>query len=486
MTESGRNLAQNIGLLLGPGLALAMLFVGAPDGLSVEGWRVAALLVLMAVWWATEAIPIPATSLLPLIILPVAGAGSAAQVAAGYSNPIVLLLLGGFIVALGIEKWDLHTRIALTIVSLFGQNLKLIAIGFMFATALISAWISNTATTLMMVPIVLSVAAATGDPNGKFSKALLLGVCYAASIGGVATPIGTPTNLIAISWLEQNAGATIGYLQWMAFGVPAMLLLIPLAWYVVVRGLPKPEASAGEAAQAKVLDGISALGRITAPEARAAAIFGVVATLWVARVPVQSLISSNESLSSLSWMLAISDMGIALFGAIAMFLIPAGGGEKRALLKWTEAEKLPWGVLLLFGGGISLGQAVSRTGLSEWLGTLLGGLAGAPGIVIILVAVGMVIYLTEVTSNVATMTTLAPILGAFATFVGLTPESLLGPAALAASCAFMLPVATAPNAIVYATGRLEIKDMIKAGFWINLGGLVIITLIGYYLAPLVL
>lgn len=169
-----------------------------------------------------------------------------------------------------------------------------------------------------------------------------------------------------------------------------------------------------------------------------------------------------------------------------MFLIPAGGGEKRALLKWTEAEKLPWGVLLLFGGGISLGQAVSRTGLSEWLGTLLGGLAGAPGIVIILVAVGMVIYLTEVTSNVATMTTLAPILGAFATFVGLTPESLLGPAALAASCAFMLPVATAPNAIVYATGRLEIKDMIKAGFWINLGGLVIITLIGYYLAPLVL
>lgn len=475
--------AKQIGLILGPALAGLMVLIGAPEGLSDPAWHVGALLVLMAVWWATEAIPIPATSLLPLVALPLIGGGTPGEAAAGYSSTIVLLLLGGFIIALGVERWNLHTRIALNIVSAFGINKPQITAGFMVATALISAWISNTATTLMMVPIALSVAAASGDSSGRFTKALLLGVCYAASIGGVATPIGTPTNLIAIDWLETNADATIGYLQWMAFGVPSLLLLLPLAWFVVTRGVTAGNTSGGAAAQGEVRDRLSALGRITAPELRVAMVFGLVAFLWVVRVPVQA---SLEGVAGFERVGSITDMGIAMFGAVLMFLIPAGGGEKRALLNWPEAEKLPWGVLLLFGGGISLGRAVSRTGLSEWLGDQLGVLSGAPTLLIIFVVVALVIYLTEVTSNVATMTTLAPVLGAFALAVGAAPESFLAPAAVAASCAFMLPVATAPNAIVYASGHLTVGDMIRAGAWINLGGLVIIALVGAYLAPLVL
>ncbi|MAI91325.1 SLC13 family permease [Ponticaulis sp.] len=484
MAWAGRTTSQTVGLVLGPVLALAMAICPVPEGLTLPAWHTAALLVLMAVWWATEAIPIPATALLPLIVIPLIGAGTAGEAAGGYSSTIVLLLLGGFVVAMGIERWNLHTRIALNIVSRSGNRRRFIIAGFMMATALISAWISNTATTLMMVPIAMSVASETGDKEGFFTKAVLLGICYSASIGGVATPIGTPTNLIAIDWLRTNTGEDIGYFQWMAFGVPAMLLLIPLAWFVVTRGLPKRSVSDDpNAAQAEIREHLRALGSISKPEARVAMVFGVVATLWVLRVPIQDFIAP---LPGMGWLSALGDMGIAAFGAVLMFLVPAGGEEKRSLITWEEAVQLPWGVILLFGGGISLGQAVSRTGLSEWLGNMLTALEGAPAIAIVLVVVALVVYLTELTSNVATMTTLAPILGAFAMGIGIAPESLLGPAAVAASCAFMLPVATAPNAIVYASGHMHVKDMIRAGFWINAGAVLIITLIGTYLAPLAL
>ena len=271
------------------------------------------------------------------------------------------------------------------------------------------------------------------------------------------------------------------------FGVPAALLLVPLAWFVLTRGLPlhySDQRGNGEGgAQAEIKDHLNALGRISTPEARVAMVFGLIAFLWVFRLPIQNNLAG---IPGLGWVTYMNDMGIAAFGAVLMFLVPSGGGEKRALLTWDEAEKLPWGVLLLFGGGISLGNAVKSTGLSEWLGGMLAGLQGAPTIVIILVVVALVVYLTEVTSNVATMTTLAPVLGAFAIGVGAPPEAFLGPAAVAASCAFMLPVATAPNAIVYGSKHIYMKDMIQAGFWINLGAVVIITLIGTYLAPMVL
>ncbi|KCZ94200.1 anion transporter [Hyphomonas johnsonii MHS-2] len=461
-----------------------MLLAGAPEGLSFAAWGTAALLVLMATWWATEAIPIPATSLLPLFVLPLIEAGTPRQVGADYANYIVLLLLGGFIIAMGIERWDLHKRIALNVISRVGAAPKALIFGFMLATGLLSMWISNSATTLMMMPIALSAAHSLGDKSGRFATALLLGICYAASIGGVATPIGTPTNLIAIKWLETEMGATIGFPQWMAFGIPAAALLVPVAWWVVTRALPRFEG--GHVVLEQVRREKHAMGRMSQPEQRVAIVFGVVALLWVSRQ------WSVQLLDFLGWGVlaqyggAEVDMMIAIIGAVVMFLVPAGAGSGRALLTWQEAERLPWGVLVLFGGGIALGNAVSRTGLSEWLGSQLAVMQSFPPILFVAVVVALVIFLTELTSNVATMTTLAPILGALAVAVGMAPSSLLGPAAVAASCAFMLPVATAPNAIVYSTGHIAVGDMIRHGFRINLIGIGVITLIGYWIAPLVL
>ena len=480
--EGSPNLAKRIGLWLGPVAATIMLSIGAPEGLSFSAWATGALMVWMAVWWATEPIPIPVTSLLPLVVIPLIGAGSAREAAAGYSSPIVMLLLGGFIIALGIERWGLHKRIALNIVANVGSRPASLIFGFMIATALLSMWISNTATTLMMVPIALSAAAALKDESGRFVTALLLGVCYAASIGGVATPIGTPTNLIAIQWLEENTGTTIGYAQWMSFGLPALALLIPVAWWVVTRRLP--QLGDGKAAMVEIHQQRDALGGVSAPEARAALVFGIVACLWVLRVPVQ--LAAESAGWNAPWRLAVGDMGIAVAGAVAMFLVPAGGEQKRAILRWDEAVKLPWGVLILFGGGISLGQAVTRTGMSTWIGDQLTTLSVLPPIFFIAVVVALVIFLTELTSNVATMTTLAPILGALAGAIGAAPESLLAPAAVAASCAFMLPVATAPNAIIYATDKVPIAQMIQRGVRVNLIGILIITAIGVWLAPMVL
>ncbi|MEL7284501.1 MAG: SLC13 family permease [Pseudomonadota bacterium] len=480
--EGTPNLAKRIGLWLGPAGALLMLLIGAPEGVSFSAWATGALMVWMAVWWATEPIPIPVTSLLPLVVIPLIGAGSPREAAAGYASPIVVLLLGGFIIALGIERWGLHKRIALNIVSRVGSHPSALIFGFMIATALLSMWISNTATTLMMVPIALSAAAALKDESGKFVMALLLGICYAASIGGVATPIGTPTNLIAIQWLEENTGTTIGYAQWMGFGVPALALLVPLAWWSVSRGLPR--LSGGAAAMQEIHTQRDELGRISAPEARAAMIFGIVALLWVVRVPAQ--LAAKGAGWDMPWLMSITDMGIAIAGAVVMFLVPTGTSEKRAILTWEEAVKLPWGVLILFGGGISLGQAISRTGMSTWVGDQLTALSVLPPIFFIAAVVALVIFLTELTSNVATMTTLAPILGALAGAIGAAPESLLAPAAVAASCAFMLPVATAPNAIIYATDKVPIAQMIQRGVRINVMGIVVITGIGYWLAPLVL
>lgn len=480
--DDSPQLARKIGLWLGPGAALALLAMGCPEGLSFPAWATAALLSWMAVWWATEAIPIPATSLLPLVVIPLIGAGNAGEAAAGYASPIVMLLLGGFIIALGIERWQLHKRIALHIVSRVGSRPGALIFGFMLATALLSMWISNTATTLMMVPIALSAAAVLKQDDMAFVAALLLGVCYAASIGGVATPIGTPTNLIAIQWLENHAGTTIGYARWMAFGVPAMLLLLPLAWWAVSRGLPR--LVDGRAVLAEICSQRDALGPITTPEKRAALVFGLVALLWVGRVPLQ-LTAENRGWD-LPWLQALSDMGIAAAGALAMFLLPCGTGEKRALLRWDEAAKLPWGILVLFGGGITLGQAITRSGLSDWIGQQLSALSVLPPLLFVVAVVALVIFLTELTSNVATMTTLAPILGALAAAIGAAPESLLAPAAVAASCAFMLPVATAPNAIVYATDKVPVARMISRGLRINLIAIVVISAIGYWLAPKVL
>lgn len=474
-SKGPRTPAQAIGFVLGPLLAFALFVLPPPEGLTRDAMSAAALLVWMAVWWSTEAVPIPATSLLPLVVLPLAGLGSLREIATPYADPVVLLLLGGFIIAIGLERWGLHKRIALNIVAVSGARLKTLVAGFMLAAGVLSMWISNTSTTLMMAPIALSVALSAGA-GPRFATALMLGLAYAASIGGVATPVGTPTNLIAIGWLEDTAGVTISFAQWMAVGVPAMLLMLPIAWFMVTSGL-RSDPAAASAAQAEVQRERSALGAMTVAEGRIAMVFAGVAGLWILR----------EQLVALPLLSGLTDMGIAIIGALAMFVIPAGTQTEetrgRALLDWSDAKAIPWGVFLLFGGGLALAGAVQRSGLADWLGMALSGLGAAPTIVLILVVVTIIIFLTEVMSNVAAMTTFLPVLGALATALDASVTALVIPAALAASCAFMLPIATGPNAVVFATERVPIRAMIQTGFWLNLACIAVITAFGYWLVP---
>jgi sodium-dependent dicarboxylate transporter 2/3/5 len=472
--EGPRSLGQRIGFVLGPALALATVFVAPPDGMSPEAWRVTGLAVWMAIWWATEAVPIAATSLLPLVLIPLLGAGTERQAAAPYANPIVLLLLGGSILAVGIERWGLHKRFALNALGLAGARPRTLIFGFMAVTAFSSMWISNTATALMMMPIALSVATAAGGDR-RFAQAMVLGIAYAASIGGVATPIGTPTNLIAMGWAREELGETVSFLDWLQLGLPTMLLLLPAAWAIVTFGMGKVGALDG--AVREIETERAALGPVSGPETRVLLLFAVVIGLWV----------SGEFLRKDLGLTAVTDMTIVLAGAILMMIVPAGAkAPGRALLTWPEAVKVPWGVMLLFGGGISLAEAMERTKLAAWLGDQLSVLAGVDPILMVLAVTALVIVMTEFMSNVATITMLLPILAAMAKATGLDPLVLIAPAAIAASCGFMMPAGTGPNAVAFATGKTSVAAMMGRGVWVNLATLMIMTAVGVWIAPRVL
>ncbi len=477
---------RRVGLVLGVVAALALQLFPHPEALGRDGWIVASLGLVMAIWWATEAIPIPATSLLPLVVLPLTGVLSTKEAGAPYASQIVLLLMGGFIIAVALERWNLHERIALNIVVRAGGRPRMLILGFMIAAALLSMWISNTATTLMMIPIALSVAhAEAGDDGmrGPFTLALLLGVAYAASIGGVATPVGTPTNLIAMQFLA-DAGRDISFVHWMALGLPVAAVMIPASWYALTRwAFPVDAARPAAAGAEQVRTALAALGRITTPEIRTALVFGAVAVFWISNSFVIGVLEIPHLQAIVGSQL---DATIAVAGAVAMFLVPAGGesGKGRALLDWETAVRIPWGVLLLFGGGLSLAAAINKTGLAEWIGGLMGGLTALPVVFIVLALVLVIIFLTELTSNVATVTAFMPVILALAGAGDINPVMLAAPAALAGSFAFMLPVATAPNAIVYGSGHVAIGDMVQAGFRLNLIGIVLITAAAAILTPL--
>ena len=464
------------GFYIGLVLFSLMLVSPSPEGLSDEGWRVAAVLVLMATWWATEAIPLPATGLIPIAALPLLTDLSLKQVIAPpYASPIVLLFVGGLAMARAIERWRLHERIALNIVIRVGDHPKSLLAGFMIATAVLSMWISNTAATVMMIPIVMSAARQSGDHEGVLARVLLLGVAYAASIGGVATPVGTPTNGIALDFLIKSGESDIGFFQWMLFGLPAAALILPAAWYFLSNGAVGKLGHL-DAARDVIQDKLSALGKMKTPELRVAAIFGLIIALWMSR----------QLLQQVPGLEAMSDTGIAIFGAILMMIFPAGDGTGARVLSWQDAESIPWGMLILFGGGLSMAACMQTTDLSAWMGAQLKFLENAPGWLVVFILVVVIIFLTELTSNVATTSTLMPILQTTAVAASIPFAALAGPAAIAASCAFMLPVATAPNALAYSTGEITVGQMIKAGLRINLAGVVILTLIGVFLAPLVL
>ena len=462
--------AARLGLLLGPLVFAAMLLLPPPAGLAPEAWRVAATATLMALWWVTEAVPIPVTGLLPLALFPLLGVASMGETAAPYADPLIFLFLGGFLVALGLERWNLHRRIALGVVGLVGVRPASLVGGFMLATAFLSMWVSNTATAVMMLPIGLSVIALLrqdGEAAARdgFAPALLLGIAYGASIGGMATLIGTPPNALLAAFMRRTYGVEIGFAQWMAIGLPLAVLMLLGAWLILTRlafALPR-QAIAGSAAL--IRGEIAGLGPLATPELRVGLVFAGAALLWVLRPALEGVLPAG-----------VNDTVIAVAAGVLLFVIPAGGKAGRGvrLMDWPTATRLPWGVLLLFGGGLSLAAAIGRSGLAAWIGAGFAGLGHWPLLLVVLLVTAGIVFLTELTSNTATAAAFLPLMASVAPALAADPFLLTIPVALGASCAFMLPVATPPNAIVFGSGRLTVAQMARAGFLLNLAAIAII------------
>ncbi|MFC3609641.1 SLC13 family permease [Stutzerimonas tarimensis] len=463
--------ASTIGLFAGPLLLLLCMLTDPPVGLSDIAWRTVGLAALMAVWWATEAIPIPITSLLPILLLPLLGISDMAKATAPYANPTIFLFFGGFMLGLGMQRWNLHKRIALVTLQAVGSQPSRQIAGFMIATAFISMWVSNTATSIMMLPIglsVISLLVANSDPkdSDRFATALLLGIAYAASVGGIATLIGTPPNALLAAFLRENHDVHIGFGQWMLLGVPVALGMLTFVWWWLTRGGFK---LAGGDSQQLLRDQLDELGPMSTAEKRVAAVFVLAALSWIFQPLLAGFIPG------------VNDTSIAIAAAILLFLIPADWNKRIFLMDWQQANKMPWGVLLLFGGGLSLAGAISSSGLAVWIGEGLQGFGALPLILMIGLVTLVITFLTEVTSNTATAAAFLPLLGAVAVSQGLPPEMLAIPAAVAASCAFMMPVATPPNAIVFATGQVRIQSMMRSGLALNLFGVFFVTLLCYAL-----
>jgi sodium-dependent dicarboxylate transporter 2/3/5 len=497
-----RSTVQWIGLLAAPALALLAYRLlpesyqnsqGQMVPFSHAGRATAAAGVWMAIWWMTEAIPIYATALLPLALLPLVGAVPIKDAAAPYGHELIFLFMGGFILALAMQRWGLHRRFALVVLKLIGTQPVRMVGGFMLGTALLSMWISNTATTIMMLPIALSVAelilqeggegtveksaAFPGDEGRNFALCLFLGIAYAASIGGIGTLIGTPPNLFLASYIEDHLGLTISFARWMGIGLPLVAVFLPLAWLLLTRVQYPIRVKHIEGGASVIRRAYESLGEMKAGEWATLVVFGFTACAWIFR----------PLLTGLEWgggrpFAGLSDAGVAMIGALSLFAIPVNVKKRVFVMNWETAVKLPWGLLVLFGGGLSLAGAIEANGVSSFLGSQVAGLAGLPSVLLVLIVTAMVIYLTEITSNTATAATLIPILAALAPGLGLHPYLLIVPAAIAASCAFMLPVATPPNAIVFGSGYVTIGQMCKAGMFLNLIGIILITALTYFVA----
>lgn len=483
-TISGRSTSQTVGLFLGPAVLIIMMQIDAPDDLTHFAWATAAIGLLMAVWWATEAVPIAVTALLPIVLFPMFGIATIQDTVPPYANKVIFLFLGGFIVAFAMQRWNLHRRMALAVLQHAGGNGRSLVGGFMLASALISMWVMNTSTTMMLLPIAVSIitvihkTVASLDDKGRedFQFALLLGVAYGATIGGMATLVGTAPNAMFAAFMLENYGTDIQFSKWMMIGLPLSAMMLPLSWIALTRWIFKVDFTTSDEGRAELRKMHAEMGSITVPEIRVAIVFLFMASAWILR----PLLVQIEMLS------ALDDSLIAIAGAILLFLVPSGEKSDPLLLRWKYAERLPWGVLLLFGGGLTLANAVSRTGLAEWLGSSLHAVGALPLILIVVVAATLIIFLTELTSNIATTATFLPVVGTIAIEAGYDPIILAVPVTLAASCAFMLPVATPPNAIVFGSGLLTIPRMARAGLALNLIGIVLVSTVAYKLAPMLL
>ena len=466
-----------IGLFAGPVVFALMLILPAPEALTPQAWGVAAVGILMAIWWVSEAIPIPATALLPIVLFPILDVGSIAEATQPFANPLIYLFMGGFIIALAMERTNLHKRIALNIVMLVGTKPKSIIIGFMISAAFLSMWVSNTATAMMMLPIALSIIALVesdeamegADLQTNFAVVMLLGLAYACNIGGIATLIGTPPNALMAGYMLETYGVEIGFGQWMMAGVPLVLVALPLVYVMLTRLVFPIKLTVIPGGYGLIKEQLEKSGKMSGPEKMVAVVFVTVAILWVTRPLLEPYIPN------------ISDTGIAIFGAVVMFLLPVNFKKMDFVLTWEDAKKLPWEVLILFGGGLSLAAAITSTGLATWIGQSLQVLDFLPILILIMLSLTVIIFLTEVTSNTATAAAFLPILASVAIAMGYDPLLLVIPAAIGASCAFMLPVATPPNAIVFGSGLVTIPQMARAGFVFNVAMIFVITAVLYVL-----
>ncbi|MCA9145424.1 MAG: DASS family sodium-coupled anion symporter [Planctomycetaceae bacterium] len=485
-SSSASNTSQLVawcGRIAGPLLAfLVYLYLGSLDTLTPEAAKTGAMATLMAVWWMTEAIPLPVTSLLPLVLFPLCGILELSAAAPSYANKFIFLFMGGFMIARAVEKWNLHRRIALLTVSVVGTQPTRLVAGFMLATAGLSMWISNTASTVMMLPIGLSLVSLlreqlqqadrrSGGAGKNFATCMMLGIAYAASIGGLATLVGTPTNLFLAGFADEKQIA-IGFGRWMLFATPLAVVLLALTWLLLTRVIFPIRVKRLEGSHDLIRTELAKMGSVSRGEWTVLIVFALTALAWVVREP----------LTNWQWLVAwvpliakLDDTIIALIGMISLFLIPVNLRKGEAALDWDTAVNIPWGVLLLFGGGFCLAEAVSDSGLAEWIGTRVEVLELSTFALMVAV-VTMVVFLTELTSNTPTAATFLPILYGVAQSMSVDPMLLLVPATIAATCAFMLPVATPPNAIVFGSGHIEIRSMVRAGLWLNLVSIVLISL----------
>lgn len=475
-----KSIQKSLFLISGPLLFLAMQFFSPPAGMSESAYSLLSITLWMALWWVTESVPIAITALLPIILFPMTGAVDLQTTTASYGHKYIFLYMGGFMLAIAIEKWNLHKRIALNIIKIIGTNISKIILGFMVATAFLSMWISNTATAVMMLPIAMSIVAQLQDnPNTEknenliFGKALMLSIAYSASIGGMATLIGTPPNLVFAGYVEETYGIEITFLQWLKFGVPIAIPLLVIAWLYLTKFAFKFKQKEFPGGKEEINRLLVLIGPMKREEKLVSSIFILTAFCWITR-----------SFILQEFFPFIDDTIIAMTAGVLLFVVPASDFKKR-LITWEDAVKLPWGIILLFGGGMALAAGFQITGLASWLGAQMSVFQGLSVLVLVFVVITLVNFFTEFTSNLATTAMLLPILAPIAISLNMNPYMLMVACTIAASCAFMMPVATPPNAVVFGSGYLRIPDMIKSGIWMNIISILFLTLMVYYFLPII-
>lgn len=465
-------------IVTGPLIALILSLIPPPGGLPQPAWATVAITAWIVFWWLTEAIPIPATALIPIPLFPALGIVDVKTTSANYAHPLLLMFLGGFMLAAAMQRSGLHRRIALTIVSKVGTSQTMIIAGFMLATAFLSMWISNTATTIMMFSVALPVIELHKESIAKdsktvrnFSVALMLAIAYSASIGGLGTPIGTPPNALLISILESTYNIRIDFATWMRFGVPVVLVMLPLTWLLLTRVMYPVSVDVNGSGTDTIEAEVASLGPMRRDEAMVLGVFLFAAFGWLVGKPLAQSVG-----------IPLTDTGVAIIAAILLFALPYRLDKLDFLMDWDSTRDIPWGILLMLGGGLAIAKAFAVSGLAQAIGDTMSGFDAYDLWIFALAATALIVFLTELTSNTASAATFLPILGALAVGMGHDPRALMIPVTLGASMAFMMPVATAPNAIVFSHPDVRITDMVRTGFWLNLLAITVCFALGYWLA----